>query len=128
MVILSTPLSISVIFIKKVRNFDLDKYFIRPDAEVELAKIIDVMIKYPQLKVHIKSHTDSRQTESYNMRLSNFRAKSTMNYMIKNGVDKSRLTAKGYGETELLNECTDGVPCSREQHQLNRRSEFIVIK
>lgn len=108
--------------------FDLDQYFIRPDAEVELAKIIDVMIKYPQLKVHIKSHTDSRQTEAYNMRLSNFRAKSTMSYMIKKGVAKERLTAKGYGETELLNECTDGVPCSREQHQLNRRSEFIVVE
>lgn len=107
--------------------FDLDQYFIRPDAEVELAKIIDVMIKYPQLKVHIKSHTDSRQTEAYNMRLSNFRAKSTMSYMVKKGVAKERLTAKGYGETELLNGCTDGVPCSREQHQLNRRSEFIVV-
>ena len=106
--------------------FDLDQYFIRPDAEVELAKIIDIMIKYPQLKVHIKSHTDSRQTESYNMRLSNFRAKSTMNYMIKKGVAKERLTAKGYGESELLNNCGDDVPCTKEQHQLNRRSEFIV--
>jgi len=107
--------------------FDLDQYFIRPDAEVELAKIIEVMHKYPQLKVHIKSHTDSRQSDSYNMRLSNFRAKSTMNYMIKKGIAKERLTAKGYGETELLNNCDDNVPCTKEQHQLNRRSEFIII-
>lgn len=106
--------------------FDLDQYFIRPDAEVELAKIIEVMHNYPQIKVHIKSHTDSRQTEAYNLRLSNFRAKSTREYMIKKGINKNRLTAKGYGESELLNECSNGVPCSREQHQLNRRSEFII--
>ena len=106
--------------------FDLDQYFIRPDAEVELAKIIEVLIKYPQLKVHIKSHTDSRQSASYNLRLSEFRAKATREYMIKKGIDASRLTAKGYGETELLNECSDEVPCTKEQHQKNRRSEFII--
>jgi outer membrane protein OmpA-like peptidoglycan-associated protein/tetratricopeptide (TPR) repeat protein len=108
--------------------FDLDKYFIRPDAEVELAKIIDIMLKYPQLKIHIKSHTDSRQTEAYNMRLSNFRAKSTREYMIKKGVSPGRLTAKGYGESQLLNKCSDGIPCTRDEHQLNRRSEFIIEK
>lgn len=106
--------------------FDLDQYFIRPDAELELAKVIEVMNNYPQIKVHIKSHTDSRQTEAYNLRLSNFRAKSTREYMIKKGINKNRLTAKGYGESELLNECSNGVPCSRDQHQLNRRSEFII--
>ena len=99
--------------------FDLDQYFIRPDAEVELAKIIDVMIKYPQLKVHIKSHTDSRQTEAYNMRLSNFRAKSTMSYMIKKGVAKERLTAKGYGETEPVADNS-----TETGRALNRRVEI----
>ena len=108
--------------------FDLDQFFIRKDAEVELAKLVEVMLKYPQLKVHIKSHTDSRQSEAYNIRLSNFRARATRDYMIKNGVSKDRLTAKGYGESELLNDCADGVPCTREQHQENRRSEFIIIK
>jgi outer membrane protein OmpA-like peptidoglycan-associated protein len=62
------------------------------------------------------------------MRLSNFRAKSTREYMIKKGVSPGRLTAKGYGESQLLNKCSDGVPCTREQHQLNRRSEFIIEK
>ena len=108
--------------------FDLDKYFIRPDAEVELAMLIKVMLKYPQLKVHIKSHTDSRQSDSYNLKLSDLRAKATRNYMIKKGVPKDRISAKGYGETELLNKCSNGVPCSKEEHQLNRRSEFIIIK
>lgn len=106
--------------------FDLDQYFIRPDAEVELAKLIEVLLKYPQLNVHIKSHTDSRQSDSYNLRLSNFRAKSTREYMIKKGVSKERLTAKGYGERELLNDCSNDVPCSKQQHQENRRSEFII--
>ena len=108
--------------------FDLDQFFIRPDAEVELIKLIEVLLKYPQLKVHIKSHTDSRQSESYNMRLSNFRAKATRDYIIKKGVSKDRLTAAGYGESELLNDCVDGVPCSIQQHQENRRSEFIIVK
>lgn len=108
--------------------FDLDQYFIRPDAEVELAKLIEVLHKYPQIKIHIKSHTDSRQSESYNLRLSNFRANATKEYMIKKGISKHRLTAKGYGESELVNECSNDVPCTREQHQANRRSEFIVIK
>lgn len=76
--------------------------------------------------MHIKSHTDSRQSASYNLRLSEFRAKATREYMIKKGIDASRLTAKGYGETELLNECSDEVPCTKEQHQKNRRSEFII--
>lgn len=108
--------------------FDLDKYFITKDAEVELAKIIEVMIQHPQIKVAIGSHTDSRQSESYNLRLSNFRAKSTRDYLIKKGISPERLTAKGYGETQLLNDCKDGVPCSNDQHQLNRRSEFIVVE
>lgn len=108
--------------------FDLDKYFIRPDAEVELAKIIEILKMYPNLKIDIRSHTDSRQSEAYNLRLSTFRANSTRDYLIKKGIAKERLTCKGYGESQLLNNCTDEVPCTREQHQLNRRSEFIIIQ
>lgn len=106
--------------------FDLDKYFIRPDAEVELAKIIEILKMYPNLKIDIRSHTDSRQSEAYNLRLSTFRANSTRDYLIKKGIAKERLTCKGYGESQLLNNCTDEVPCTREQHQENRRSEFII--
>jgi len=107
--------------------FDLDKYFIRPDAEVEMDKIIEILKMYPNLKIDIRSHTDSRQSEAYNLRLSNFRANSTRDYLIRKGVDRERLTSKGYGESQLLNNCTDTVPCTREQHQLNRRSEFIIV-
>lgn len=80
------------------------------------------------MTIDIRSHTDSRQTHKYNERLSDRRAKSTLNYMVKNGIDSNRLTAKGYGETQLVNRCSDGVPCSEAEHQQNRRSEFIIVK
>jgi outer membrane protein OmpA-like peptidoglycan-associated protein len=105
----------------------LDKWNIRPDAAVDLEKIIAVMKQYPNMKVDIRSHTDSRQTHKYNERLSDRRAKSTLEYMVKNGIDRSRLSAKGFGETQLVNGCSDDVPCSEADHQKNRRSEFIVL-
>ncbi|UUC44500.1 OmpA family protein [Flavobacterium cerinum] len=108
--------------------FDLDKWNIRPDAEIELQKVITVMKEHPTITVDIRSHTDSRQTHKYNERLSDRRAKSTLEYMVKHGIDRSRLTAKGYGETQLVNRCSDGVKCSEAEHQQNRRSEFIVVK
>jgi len=115
------------IFDISIIYFDLDKWNIRPDAAVDLEKIIAVMEKYPKMKVDIRSHTDSRQTHKYNERLSDRRAKSTLEYMVKNGIDRSRLTAKGFGETQLINGCSDGVNCSEAEHQKNRRSEFIVL-
>ena len=108
--------------------FDLDKSNIRPDAAVELAKILEVMKQYPTLEIDVRSHTDSRQTSKYNISLSERRAKSTIKWLIENGVAPNRLTGKGYGETQLLNSCADDVPCSEEEHQANRRSEFIIKK
>lgn len=110
----------------KIIYFDLDKWNIRPDAALELAKILDVLQEYPTMKIDIRSHTDSRQTHKYNEVLSDRRAKSTMAWLVKNGISQSRLTARGYGETQLVNKCADGVDCSEEDHQLNRRSEFII--
>lgn len=106
--------------------FDLDRYNIRPDAEVELAKILSAMQKYPELVIHIESHTDSRATDQYNIVLSDRRAQSTMNWLIERGIDASRLSAKGYGETQLVNNCSNDVDCTEEEHQLNRRSMFII--
>ena len=106
--------------------FDLDKHNIRPDAAVELAKIVAVMEQYPRMKVDVRSHTDSRASTSYNDQLSERRAKATAEWLISQGIEKSRLTWKGYGERDLYNDCKDGVPCSEEQHQENRRSEFII--
>lgn len=109
--------------------FDLDKSAIRPDAEIELQKIISVMTEYPQIKVDVRSHTDSRASDAYNKRLSQRRANSTVDYIVtKGGIDRSRLSGKGYGETELVNACSNGVECTKEQHQMNRRSEFILVE
>lgn len=106
--------------------FDLDKSKIRPDAALELEKVLALMIKNPKLKIDIRSHTDSRQTKKYNQKLSDRRAKATMNWLIKNGIAATRLTAKGYGESQPVNKCKDGVDCTEEEHQQNRRSQFIV--
>jgi len=111
----------------KIIYFDLDKWNIRPDAALELEKILDVMKQYPTMKIDVRSHTDSRQTFKYNEKLSDRRAKSTMEWLVKNGVEESRLTGKGYGETQLVNKCADGVKCTEEEHQANRRSEFIIM-
>lgn len=108
--------------------FDLDKSNIRPDAAIDLAKILDVLNENPTMKIDIRSHTDSRASHKYNEKLSDRRAKSTMDWLIGNGISSSRLTAKGYGETQLVNKCADGVKCSEEEHQQNRRSEFIITE
>lgn len=106
--------------------FDLDKHNIRKDAAIDLQKIIAVMNQYPKMKIDVRSHTDSRASHSYNQKLSDRRAESTINYMIKNGISADRLAGRGYGETQLINKCADGVKCSEEEHQVNRRSEFII--
>ena len=119
---LAKILDVSIIY------FDLDKWNIRPDAAEDLEKIIAVMNQYPNMTIDIRSHTDSRQTHKYNELLSDRRAKSTLEFMVKNGINRNRLTAKGYGETQLVNNCSDDIPCSEAEHQKNRRSEFIVLK
>ncbi|KIO50747.1 OmpA family protein [Flavobacterium hibernum] len=110
----------------KMIYFDLDKSNIRTEAELDLEKILDVLKQYPSMKLDIRSHTDSRQTHAYNEILSDKRAKSTIKWLEKNGISSDRLTGKGYGETQLINGCSDGVICTEEQHQMNRRSEFII--
>ncbi len=107
--------------------FDLDKSNIRKDARVELEKIVEVLTQNPSIKIEIGSHTDSRQSKAYNQALSQRRAKSTLDYLVKRGIAKSRLTAKGYGETQLVNQCADGTICSEADHQLNRRSTFVIV-
>ncbi|MES2544727.1 MAG: OmpA family protein [Bacteroidota bacterium] len=106
--------------------FDSGKFDIREDAKVELAKIVDAMKQYPNMKIDVRSHTDSRQPAKLNLKLSQKRANATVRYLIESGIDASRLTAKGYGESELINKCKDGVECTPEEHEINRRSEFII--
>ena len=106
--------------------FDYDKSNIRPDAEIELAKILAALKEYPTLKIHIESHTDSRGNDLYNSKLSENRAQATLDWFLEKGIDITRLTAKGYGESELINKCNNQTTCSEDEHQLNRRSMFII--
>ena len=110
----------------KMIYFDLDKSNIRTEAALDLEKILAVLNDYPTMKLDIRSHTDSRASHQYNEALSDRRAKSTVQWLVKNGIAPNRLTGKGYGETELVNKCSDGVPCTEAEHQANRRSEFII--
>lgn len=106
--------------------YDFDKANIRPDAAKELDKLVKILKDNPTIIVQLGSHTDSRGTDSYNQKLSKRRADSAVQYIISNGISAGRITAKGYGENVLLNNCKDGVECTDEEHQLNRRTEFTV--
>lgn len=109
--------------------FDFDKWNIRTDAEYELENIVDVMREHPDMVIKIESHTDSRGSDSYNHKLSDRRAKSTRDYLLSRGIAPERIeSAIGYGETQLLNNCSNGVKCTAEEHQLNRRSYFYIVQ
>ncbi|SFD33774.1 OmpA family protein [Algibacter pectinivorans] len=110
--------------------FNFDSHVIRDDAEVQLNKIVSLMQNdYPEMVIRIESHTDSRGTLSYNDKLSIDRANSTYEYLISKGIDPSRITEhQGFGERKLTNGCEDGTKCEEEEHQLNRRTQFIVVK
>jgi peptidoglycan-associated lipoprotein len=110
-------------------NYDFDKSDIRADAKVELNKLIKVLQDNPTIWIELSSHTDSRGTNAYNMALSQRRANSAVKYIIDTGrIDANRITARGYGETKLLNNCNDGVKCTEAEHELNRRTEFTIVK
>ena len=119
---LSKLLQLSTIY------FDYNKYNIRKDSEIEVEKVIAAMEKYPSLKIKVNAHTDSRGKDSYNLRLSQKRAEATVAYMMKKGISEKRLTSEGFGETKLINQCANGVECTNVQHELNRRSEFIILE
>jgi len=108
--------------------FDFDKSNIRPDAALELDKIVKVMNDYPGMVIELGSHTDSRGSDAYNIKLSDRRAKASAAYIRKYISNPTRIYGKGYGETKLINQCANRVKCSDEEHQANRRTEFIIIK
>ena len=113
----------------KIENiyYDYNKYNIRPDAAIELDKVVAILNKYPNMTIELRSHTDSRGKDAYNTTLSDNRAKSAVEYIISKGIPKNRLIAKGYGESELLNHCKNGVECDDKTHEQNRRTEFRVV-
>ncbi|RIJ37840.1 OmpA family protein [Pontibacter oryzae] len=108
--------------------YDLDKWDIRPDAAKELDKIVTLLKNNPRVEMELSSHTDSRESQQYNQLLSERRAQAAVDYLVSKGINKNRLTAKGYGKTRLVNQCATGVECSEAEHQLNRRTEFTIKK
>lgn len=108
--------------------YDLGKWDIRPEAAAELDKLVQFLRDNGKISIELSSHTDCRASDAYNLNLSDKRAKSAVDYLISKGIDGTRLKAKGYGETKLLNKCDDGITCTEEEHQLNRRTEIKVLK
>ncbi|CAM4123221.1 OmpA family protein [Zobellia nedashkovskayae] len=108
--------------------FEYDKSDITTRAEIELEKVLFAMETFPEIKIKIESHTDARGSDSYNLELSDSRAKSTRRYLLSKGIDADRIeSAHGYGEYQLKNECANGVKCSDQKHLENRRSNFIIV-
>ena len=106
--------------------FDFDKHNIKPQAAFELDKLVELMKKNPEMIIKVEGHTDNRGTDSYNMDLSERRAKSTVQYVISKGIAKDRISGQGFGESRPAVDC--GANCTEAQHQQNRRSDFIVVK
>ena len=108
--------------------YDFDKSNIRPDAAVILDELVRTLRDNPTLKIELSSHTDSRGSNAYNEALSQRRAQSAVDYLVSRGIARDRMVAKGYGETRLVNHCSDGVGCSVAEHQANRRTEVTVLE
>lgn len=108
--------------------FDFDESAIRPDAALELSKILSFLNSDPSIRIELSAHTDSRGSESYNTDLSQRRANAAVAFLVSGGIDPNRLEARGYGFSRLANHCAPGVECTDEEHQFNRRVEFFIIK
>ncbi len=108
--------------------YDYDKAEIRPDARPTLDKLVKLLNDNPKINIEIQSYSDSRGSASYNQALSNRRAAAVVNYLAGKGIAQKRLQSKGFGESQPVNKCVDGVECTEAEHQKNRRTEFIVLK
>lgn len=125
---LEPELSVGQTFVLENLYYDFDRHHIRPDAAEILDGLVETMREYPTLKIELSSHTDSRGSDAYNLALSERRARAAVDYLVSQGIDRSRMIAKGYGETRLVNACANGMDCTEEQHQANRRTEVKVLE
>jgi outer membrane protein OmpA-like peptidoglycan-associated protein len=107
--------------------YDLDKFDLRPESKIILDSVAMILETNPKIQIELAAHTDSRAPADYNMTLSQKRAESCVNYLVSKGIGNERLIAKGYGETQLVNDCADDVECSEEEHQQNRRTTIRII-
>ena len=106
--------------------FDFNKYDIKPEAARTLDVLVDLLNKYPRMEIQLGAHTDNRASDLYNLTLSHNRAAATLEYIVENGIDRKRLRSKGYGERVPLVDCKD--KCTEEEHSINRRCEFLILK
>lgn len=120
------PVNNGTITLRQI-HYDYNKSDIRPDVTPELDRVLQLMNDYPDMSIELSSHTDSRGSDEYNMKLSQARADAAVKYLESRGVTRSRIIAKGYGETRLLNKCKNSVECTEEQHAQNRRTDFTVL-
>jgi outer membrane protein OmpA-like peptidoglycan-associated protein len=117
------------VFVLKDLYYDFDKYAIRyPDATHVLDSLAIIMQEHPTMRISLESHTDSRGNDAYNMRLSDRRAESAVRYLVQKGIAQNRLEWKGYGESRLVNRCSNSVKCTEEEHQANRRTEVRILE
>jgi outer membrane protein OmpA-like peptidoglycan-associated protein/Tol biopolymer transport system component len=117
----------SVIVLEKI-YYDFNQYIIRKGAGRDLDALAQLMKQYPSMEIELIAHTDSRGTEQYNLDLSLKRAESAKRYLVQKGIGEDRIRAFGYGESQIRNRCTDGVDCSDDEHQFNRRTEVKVVR
>ncbi len=121
------PIAINTTFELKNIYYDYDESYIREDASKELDKVVQVLKDNPAITVELGSHTDSRGKDAYNRKLSDARAAAAVAYLVQNGIGQNRLVSKGYGESVLINQCRNGIDCSEEDHQRNRRTELKIL-
>jgi outer membrane protein OmpA-like peptidoglycan-associated protein len=124
----STMLSEGSVIVLNNIYYDFDKSFIRKGATHELDDLYTVLSNYPSIRVELSSHTDSRGSDAYNLKLSQKRAESAKEYLVARGIAADRIEAVGYGEKQLRNDCDDNTRCSEAEHQFNRRTEVEILK
>jgi len=107
--------------------FDSGSANLRPESRKELNELVDALNQFPEIRIEIRAHTDSRGEESFNQQLSELRSKSVVNFLVTKGINSNRLSSKGFGESQPVNGCVKGVKCTEEELQANRRVEFQVL-
>jgi len=108
-------------------HYDFDSSEIRTDDTYELDRIVAMMKANTSIKIQVNAYTDARGSSAYNLALSSRRANAAIDYMVSQGISSNRLIAKGFGETQMVNQCVNGVECSEAAHQMNRRTEFVIL-
>ncbi|RPD41835.1 OmpA family protein [Chitinophaga barathri] len=123
-----SPYEVGKSFVLKDLYYDFNKYFIRTDAGRVLDSLFVILQEHPTMRIELQSHTDSRGNDAYNMRLSKERAEAAVNYLVSKGISADRMVPQGYGESRPVNHCVNGVKCSEEEHQANRRTEVKILQ